>query len=104
MLVEPLITWLLVRISPVELTIMPVPAAALEPMVVLMSTIAGSTLAATAAALLLPLPLPVAGAGGWVGGGGGGGRPGLFGVGGGGGAWGAARPGRRGARAGWSKQ
>src|SRR5436853_360294 len=28
MLVEPLTTWLLVRISPVELTIMPVPAAA----------------------------------------------------------------------------
>src|SRR5438874_3037941 len=67
MLVEPLTTWLLVRISPVELTIMPVPAAALEPMVVLMSTIAGSTLAATAAALLLPLPLPVAGAVVWMG-------------------------------------
>src|SRR2546430_5891109 len=79
MLVEPLTTWLLVRISPVELTIMPVPAAALEPMVVLMSTIAGSTLAATAAALLLPLPLPVAGPAGRVGGALGGARPGWVG-------------------------
>src|SRR5207237_7977816 len=54
MLVDWLTTWLLVRISPVELMIMPVPAAWLDPTVVLMSTIAGSTFAAIALAVPLP--------------------------------------------------
>src|SRR5713101_7579926 len=48
MLDEPVTTWLLVRISPVELMIMPVPAAWPLPSVVLMSTIAGMTFAAAA--------------------------------------------------------
>src|SRR5215470_8182359 len=54
MVVEPVTTWLLVRISPVELMIMPVPAAALVPTVVLTSTIAGSTRAAIASRLERP--------------------------------------------------
>src|SRR5216684_1206514 len=58
MLVEPSTTWLLVSTSPDEVMIMPVPAAAPEPlevwMTVLMSTIAGSTLAAIACALSVP--------------------------------------------------
>src|SRR5882762_7094910 len=53
MLVEPLTTWLLVRISPVELMSMPVPAAAPLPSTVLMSTMAGLTLAAIASVVLL---------------------------------------------------
>src|SRR2546429_8036829 len=53
MLVEPLTTWLLVRISPVELMSMPVPAAAPLPRTVLMSTMAGLTLAAIASVVLL---------------------------------------------------
>ena len=48
-------TWLLVRTSPDELMIIPVPAAAPpDASVVLMSTIAGSILAAMADALALP--------------------------------------------------
>src|ERR1700751_1401234 len=58
MLVDPVTTWFLVRISPVELMIMPVPAAWPLPSVVLMSTIAGSTLAAIALTLELPEPVP----------------------------------------------
>src|SRR2546423_14760037 len=58
MLVEPKTTWLLVRISPVGLMSMPVPAAWLEPTVVLMSTIAGLTLAAIAALVALDEPVP----------------------------------------------
>src|ERR1700694_5754280 len=58
MLVDPSTTWLLVRTSPEEVMIIPVPAAAPEPvlvwMTVLMSTIAGSTLAAIACALSVP--------------------------------------------------
>src|SRR5690242_18498709 len=64
MLVEPVTTWLLVRISPVELMIIPVPAALLDPMTVLMSTMAGSTFAAIASAVVPPddgLVLGVAG-------------------------------------------
>jgi hypothetical protein len=57
MLVDPVTTWLLVRISPDEETIMPVPAAWPLPSVVLMSTIAGSTFAAIALALVLPEPV-----------------------------------------------
>src|SRR5207245_3105251 len=53
MLVEPLTTWLLVRISPVELMSMPWPAAAPLPSTVLMSTMAGLTLAAIAFVVLL---------------------------------------------------
>src|SRR5438093_13609790 len=48
MLLDPLTTWWLVRISPVELMIMPVPAAWPLPSVVLTLTMAGLTLAATA--------------------------------------------------------
>src|SRR5216117_3199004 len=55
MLLDPATTWLLVRISPVELTIMPVPAAWPLPRVVLMSTIAGRTLFAIASVPALPL-------------------------------------------------
>src|SRR5260370_27045644 len=61
MLVEPSTTWLLVSASPEEVMIIPVPAAAPEPlevwMIVLMSTIAGSTLAAIACALSVPFGL-----------------------------------------------
>src|ERR1700756_4425630 len=57
MVVEPVTTWLLVRISPVELMIMPVPAAWPLPRVVLMSTIAGSTFAAIALTLVPPEPV-----------------------------------------------
>src|SRR6202521_1643914 len=63
MLVEPSTTWLLVRTSPLEVRIMPVPAAVPEPVTVLMSTTAGSTLAAIACAFRLP----VLGAAGWIG-------------------------------------
>src|SRR5437660_112489 len=59
MLTEPSTTWLLVSTSPDGVTIIPVPAAALLPFdvwtTVLMSTIAGSTLAAMADALMVPL-------------------------------------------------
>src|SRR5438046_902789 len=48
MLLDPMTTWSLVRISPVELMIMPVPAALPLPRVVLTLTMAGLTLAATA--------------------------------------------------------
>src|SRR5690348_2926355 len=48
MLFDPVTTWLLVRISPVELMIIPVPAAWPLPSVVLMSTMAGITFAAAA--------------------------------------------------------
>src|SRR5205809_4906263 len=48
MVLDPLTTWGLVRISPVELMIMPVPAAWPLPSVVLTLTMAGLTLAATA--------------------------------------------------------
>src|SRR5260370_37897350 len=58
MLVEPSTTWLLVRTAQDEVMIIPVPAAAPEPlevwMTVLMSTIAGSTMAAMACALSVP--------------------------------------------------
>src|SRR5260370_32620079 len=58
MLVEPWTRWLLVSTSPDEVMIIPVPAAAPDPvevwMIVLMSTIAGSTLAAIACALSEP--------------------------------------------------
>src|SRR6266851_4455338 len=58
MLVEPSTTWLLVSTSPDEVMIIPVPAAAPLPllvwMIVLTSTIAGSTLAAIACALSVP--------------------------------------------------
>src|SRR5437588_1604264 len=67
MLVDWLTTWLLVRISPVELMIMPVPAAWLVPTVVLMSTIAGSTLAAIALAVPLPADGVVPGVAAWMG-------------------------------------
>src|ERR1700730_11452041 len=59
MLIEPSTTWLLVSTSPDGVTIIPVPAAAPFPLVVwttvLMSTTAGSTLAAIACALMVPL-------------------------------------------------
>src|SRR5256885_9859482 len=58
MLVEPKTTWLLVRISPVGLMSIPVPAAWLEPTVVLMSTIAGLTFAAIAALVALDELVP----------------------------------------------
>src|SRR5436305_1397663 len=68
MLVDPVTTWLLVRISPVGLMSMPEPAAWLDPSTVLMSTIAGLTLAAIAAASPLDEPVPgVAGVIGVVG-------------------------------------
>src|SRR4029077_2632114 len=58
MAVDPSTTWLLVSTSPEEVTIIPVPAAAALPllvwMTVLMSTIAGSTIAAMACALSAP--------------------------------------------------
>src|SRR2546425_3065035 len=59
MLIDPSTTWLLVSTSPDDVMIMPVPAAApLVPdvlwMTVLMSTIAGSTLAAIACTLIVP--------------------------------------------------
>ncbi len=58
MLIDWSTTWLLVSTSPVEVMIIPVPAAAPVPLdpwtTVLMSTIAGSTLAAMAAALIVP--------------------------------------------------
>src|SRR5260370_2225828 len=58
LLVEPSTTWLLVSASPDEVMMIPVPAAAQEPlevwMTVLMSTIAGSTRAAMACALSVP--------------------------------------------------
>src|ERR1700687_4417169 len=63
MLVEPSTTWLLVRTSPLEVRIMPVPAAVPDPVTVLMSTTAGSTLAAIAWAFRLP----ELGATGWSG-------------------------------------
>src|SRR6267143_3686920 len=66
MLVEPLTTWLLVRISPVELISIPVPAAAPLPRTVLMSTTAGLTLAAMAAVVLLGA-VPVPGVTCWIG-------------------------------------
>src|SRR5579859_7596359 len=54
-LVAPLMTWLLVRISPSDVSTMPVPAAAAccRPNVVLMSTIVGSTAVAIPAASAL---------------------------------------------------
>src|SRR6185312_9809755 len=59
MLVDPLTTWLLVRIWPSEVTMRPVPAAAPEPLAVWtrvsMITTAGSTLAASASRLSRPL-------------------------------------------------
>src|SRR5436309_1918114 len=58
MLVEPLTTWLLVRISPFEPMIMPEPAASPEPTMVLMSTIAGLILVAMASVLLDWPPVP----------------------------------------------
>src|SRR5487761_507521 len=64
MLVERSTTWLFVRISPFEVRISPVPAAWPDPTTVLMSTRAGSTLAAMAAALLLPFEPGLAG---WIG-------------------------------------
>src|SRR5438552_18156423 len=67
MLVDWLTTWLLVRISPVELMSVPVPAARLDPTVVLMSTIAGSTLAAIALAVPLPADGVVPGVAAWMG-------------------------------------
>src|SRR6266851_5103034 len=58
MLIEPSTTWLLVSTSPVDVTIMPVPAAAPVPVLVwttvLMSTIAGATLAVTCVRLSVP--------------------------------------------------
>ncbi len=58
MLIEPSTTWLLVSTSPDGVMIMPVPAAAPVPllvwMTVLMSTIAGSTLAAIACTSRVP--------------------------------------------------
>src|SRR5215831_12367442 len=62
MLLDPVTTWLFVRISPVELMIILVPAAAPPPTVVLTSTIAGTTFAAMASTVVLLLPeLPVPG-------------------------------------------
>src|SRR5437899_2032176 len=58
MLVEPVITWLLVRISPVGLMSIPLPAAWPDPKVVLTSTIAELTLAAIAAMLAFDEPVP----------------------------------------------
>src|ERR1700674_2136742 len=55
MVVEPSTTWLLVSTSPSAVTIMPVPAAAPVPRTVLISTMAGSTLAAIAFTSRLPL-------------------------------------------------
>src|ERR1700693_5552970 len=63
MLVDRATAWLLVSISPFEVMICPVPAAWPDPTTVLMSTMAGSTLAAMASVLSLP---PVFGAG-WIG-------------------------------------
>src|SRR5438270_7350332 len=63
MLVEPVTTWLLVRISPVGLMIMPVPAAWPLPRVVSMSTIAGTTLAEIASVVVELPPLPAGEAG-----------------------------------------
>jgi hypothetical protein len=59
MLVDPRTTWSLVRTSPEELTIKPVPAAA-PPVAsfVLMLTMAGVTFAATAEALNVPVEEP----------------------------------------------
>ncbi len=66
--VAPAMTWLFVRISPVELMTMPVPAAVPDvPSVVVMSTSAGSTLPSISARVsfvvepVLVLPVPVAG-------------------------------------------
>src|SRR5579864_284101 len=67
MLDEPSTTWLLVNTSPVEEMIWPVPAAWLEPTTVLMSTRAGSTLPATAAASRLPACDPLLGLAGTIG-------------------------------------
>ena len=53
MSVAPAITWLFVRTSPDAVSTMPVPAAMPFESVVVMSTIAGSTLAAMAATSLL---------------------------------------------------
>src|ERR1700694_683246 len=55
MVVEPSTTWLFVRTSPLAVTIMPVPAAVPVRRTVLMSTRAGSTLAAIAFMSRLPL-------------------------------------------------
>jgi len=59
-LVAPSTTWLLVRISPVEVRMIPVPAASPDPVVVwntvLISTTAGSTAVATVCAWT-PAPL-----------------------------------------------
>src|SRR5919108_1152913 len=55
MLVDPVTTWLFVRISPVGLISIPVPAAWPLPSTVLMSTIAGRTLAAMASVLVVPV-------------------------------------------------
>src|ERR1700693_4105270 len=63
MLVDRSTTWLLGRIAPFEVMICPVPAAWPDPTTVLMSTMAGSTLAAMASVLSFP---PVFGAG-WIG-------------------------------------
>src|SRR5579859_8145622 len=66
MLLEPRTTWSLVRISPDDVTMSPVPAALPPPArVVLMLTIAGVTLAATADALRLPFEDPPGW--GWIG-------------------------------------
>src|SRR3979490_726650 len=61
MVVEPSTTWLFLRTSPFEGRVMPVPDACPEPTTVLMSTIAGSTLAAIALASRLPLEGAVVG-------------------------------------------
>src|SRR5207302_11320759 len=58
---------LLLRTSPVEQMIIPFPAAWLVPTVVLMSTIAGSTLAAIALAVPLPADGVVPGVAAWMG-------------------------------------
>src|SRR5690349_19009439 len=60
MLVAPATTWLFVSTMPSEVSTMPVPAAAAfwAPSTVLMSTSAGSTLAATAATWLSVAPEP----------------------------------------------
>src|SRR2546423_120894 len=66
MLVAPSTTWLLVRISPVEVRMIPVPAAWPDPRavtkVVLMSTTDGATWVAMAAALTVA---PAAAEGAW---------------------------------------
>src|ERR1700692_2882149 len=60
MLVERSTTWLFVRISPFDVRISPVPAAWPDPTTVLMSTIAGSTLAALALGFGPPPVTPAA--------------------------------------------